>query len=295
VTAVNEATGLQRNATSNSEGYYAITALPPGPYHLAAARAGFAAATRTGLVLVADQSARVDFTLNVAGLATEVTVSADQLLESQTATLSTAVTERSIRELPLNVRDPMGLVVLTPGVVTGNLFGNTGRLDVGRGFFKSDFKIAGGRPDSQDILLDGAPNTTADRMFMGYIPPVDATQEFKVETNAFSAQYGRTTGGIVTMVTKSGTNEWSGSAYEFHRNSALDSNGYFAKRAKLPKLDFHRNQFGAVVGGPIRKDRTFVFAAYEGLRQSYPHTLISTVPTDAPWPSVPVRQAGRCC
>ena len=280
VTAVNEATGLQRNSLSNAEGYFAIPSLPPGPYRLTAELSGFAQARRSGLTLVADQSARIDFTLNLAGVTTEVTVTADQLLEVQTATLSTAVTERSIRELPLNVRDPMGLVTLTPGVVTGGLFGNTGSLDVGRGFFKSDFKVAGGRPDSQDILLDGAPNTTGDRTFMGYIPPVDATQEFKVEVNAFSAEYGRTTGGVVTIVTKSGSNDLSGSAYEFHRNSGLDSRGFFAKRAGLPPVDFRRNQFGATVGGPIRKDRTFFFAAYEGLRQNYPQTLFSTVPTE---------------
>lgn len=280
VTAVSEATGHKRTSLSNAEGYYAIPSLPPGPYRLTAELSGFNPMTRSGLVLVADQSARVDFRLEVGGMRAEVTVSADVLLESQTATLSTIVTERSIRELPLNVRDPMGLVVLTPGVVTGNLFGNTGSLDVGRGFFKSDFKVAGGRPEGQDILLDGGSNTTGDRTFMAYIPPVDATQEFKVETNAFSAEHGRTTGGVVTIVTKAGSNDWSGTAYEFHRDSALDANGFFANRAGLAKPDFQRNQFGGVAGGPIRKDRTFFFAAYEGLRQNYPVTLISTVPSE---------------
>jgi hypothetical protein len=115
---------------------------------------------------------------------------------------------------------------------------------------------------------------------MAYIPPVDATQEFKVVTNAFSAEYGRTTGGIVTIVTKGGANDLSGTAYEFHRNSALDANGFFANRAGLAPVDFRRNQFGVVGGGPIRRDRTFFFAAYEGLRQKFPQTLISTVPTE---------------
>jgi len=280
VTAVNEGTGQKRTGVSNAEGYYAIPSLPPGPYRLTAELSGFNPVTRAGLVLVADQSARVDFRLSVGGVTAEVTVSGDALLESQTATLSTIVTERSIRELPLNVRDPMGLVVLTPGVVTGASFGNTGSLDVGRNFFKADFKIAGGRPDGQDILLDGGSNTTGDRTFLAYIPPVDATQEFKVETNAFSAEFGRTTGGVVVMVTKGGSNEWSGTAYEFHRNSALDANGFFANRAGLAKPDFRRNQFGGVAGGPLRKDHTFFFVAYEGLRQSYPQTLISTVPSE---------------
>src|SRR5712691_8370641 len=280
VTALNEATGLRRASTSNGEGYYAIPALPPGPYRLTAELSGFATSIRRGLVLVADQSVRVDFVLGVGGVADEVTVTADALLESQSATVGTIVTERSIRELPLDVREPMGLVVLTPGVVTGGLFGNTGSLDVGRGFFKADFKVGGGRPDSQDILLDGASNITGDRTFLAYIPSVDATQEFKVETNAFSAEYGRTTGGVVTIVTRAGSNKLTGTAYEFLRDSALDANGFFANRAGLPKVYFRRNQFGAVVGGPIRRDRTFFFAAHEGLRQNYPQTLISTVPTE---------------
>jgi hypothetical protein len=281
VTAVNEATGFQRNSLSNSEGYYSLTALPPGPYRVTTTLTGFMQSTRTGLTLVADQSARIDFTLSVAGVESEITVTANLLLEAQSAHLGTAVTERSIRELPLNVRDPMGLVVLTPGVITGGQFGNTGSLDVGRGFFKADFKVAGSRNDGQDILLDGASNVTGDRNFMAYIPTVDSTQEFTVETNAFSAEFGRTTGGVVTIVTKAGSNQFSGSAYEFYRDSKLDERGFFAKRANLPKPDFSRHQFGGVVGGPIQKDRTFFFASYEGLRQDYPQTLISTVPTDA--------------
>lgn len=280
VTAVNEANGLSRTGLSNAEGYYAVSSLPPGTYRIIAELAGFNVVTRTGLTLVAEQNARVDFVLAAGAVAEEITVPAASLLDSQTAALGAIVTERSIRELPLNVRDPMGLVTLTPGVVTGGQFGNSGGLNVGRSFFKSDFKVGGGRPDGQDILLDGGSNTTGDRTFMGYIPPVDATQEFKVLTNAFSAEYGRTTGGVVTIVTKSGANDHDGAAYEFHRNSALDANGFFANRAGREPVDFRRNQFGVVGGGPIRRDRTFFFAAYEGLRQKFPQTLISTVPTD---------------
>lgn len=280
VTVVSETTGLLRTGVSNAEGYYAVTSLPPGTYRVTAELIGFSSVTRRGLTLVAEQNARLDFVLTVGAVAEQVTVTAAALLDSQSGTLGTIVTERSIRELPLNVRDPMGLVTLTPGVVTGGQFGNSGGLNVGRSFFKSDFKVGGARLDAQDILLDGASNTTGDRTFMAYIPPVDATQEFKVVTNAFSAEYGRTTGGVVTIVTKGGANNLSGTAYEFHRNSALDANGFFANRAGLAPVDFRRNQFGVVGGGPIRKDRTFFFAAYEGLRQKFPQTLISTVPTE---------------
>jgi outer membrane receptor protein involved in Fe transport len=281
VTVVNDSTGMTRTTVTNDDGYYAVPALPPGPYRLTAELSGFAPVTRRGLTLVADQSARVDIALAAGAVQEEVVVNAVTLLESQTATVGTIVTERSIRELPLNVRDPMGLVALTPGVVLGGLFGNVGGVDTGRNFFKSDFKVGGGRPEGQDILLDGGSNITGDRAFMAYIPPVDATQEFKVQTNAFSAEYGRTTGGVVTVVTRSGSNEVNGTAYEFHRNSALDATPFFANRSGQAPVDFRRHQFGAVGGAPLRHDRTFFFGAYEGLRQEFPATSISTVPTEA--------------
>jgi outer membrane receptor protein involved in Fe transport len=279
VTVTNQATGTTRVTVSNQEGYFTVPVLPPGTYRLAVDLAGFAPAGRDGVTLVADQTARLDFVLGVGAVQERVTVTGTPLLDSETASVGTIVTERSIRELPLNVRDPMGLVALTPGVVTGNLFGASGGLDVGRNFFKSDFKIGGGRPEGQDILLDGASNITGDRNFLGYIPPVDATQEFKVQVNVFSAEFGRTTGGVVSVVTKSGGNALSGTAYEFHRNSALDANGFFTNRAGRPRADFRRNQFGSAAGGPIVRDRTFFFGVYEGLRQKFPSTVISTVPT----------------
>jgi outer membrane receptor protein involved in Fe transport len=281
VTVTNIATGVPRTAVSNAEGYYAVPALQPGRYRALAELAGFSPASRDAITLVADQTARLDFVLAVGTLTEDVrVVGGAELLESETATFGTIVTERSIRELPLNVRDPMALVTLTPGVVTGTFFGGGGSsVEVGRNFFKSDFKVGGGRPNGQDILLDGAPNTTGDRNFMAYIPPVDATQEFKVVANGFSAEYGRTTGGIVTIVTRSGSNALTGTAYEFHRNSSLDANGFFGNLTGQPSPDFQRNQFGGAVGGPVRRERTFFFGTFEGLRQTFPETLISTVPT----------------
>lgn len=279
VTVVSQTTGFLRTAVSNAEGYYTIPSLPPGTYRVTAELAGFRPVTRTGVTLVADQNARLDFVLAVGTVQEQVTVTGTPLLESERADVGTVVTERSIRELPLNVRDPMGLVALTPGVVIGNLFGASGGLDVGRNFFKADFKVGGGRPEGQDILLDGVSNITGDRNFLAYIPPVDATQEFKVHVNVFSAEFGRTTGGIVTVVTKSGGNDLSGTVYEFHRNSAMDAKGFFTNRAGRPAPDFRRNQFGSAAGGPILRDRTFVFGVYEGLRQKFPSTVISTVPT----------------
>ena len=279
VTVTNQATGTVRTTVSNQDGYFTVPLLQPGTYRVAVDLAGFAPAGRDGVTLVAEQTARLDFVLGVGTVQERVTVTGTPLLESEDADVGTVVTERSIRELPLNVRDPMGLVALTPGVVIGNLFGASGGLDVGRNFFKADFKIGGGRPEGQDILLDGVSNITGDRNFLAYIPPVDATQEFKVQVNVFSAEFGRTTGGVVTVVTKSGGNDFSGTAYEFHRNSAMDANGFFTNRTGRPGPDFRRNQFGSAAGGPIVREKTFFFGVYEGLRQKFPSTVLSTVPT----------------
>jgi outer membrane receptor protein involved in Fe transport len=279
VTITNLATGVLRTSVANEEGYYAVPLLPPGQYRVEVQMDGFAPVTRDALALVAEQTARLDFTLKVGDRTEQVTVAARSVLETDHAGVGTTVTDRSIRELPLNVRDPIGLVSLTPGVVTVGSFGNGGGRDVGRNFFKADFRVGGGRNRGQDVLLDGVSDSTGDRSFLAYIPPVDATQEFKVDVNGFSAEFGRTTGGILSVVTRAGTNSLSGTAYEFHRNSAFDSVDYFTRQRHLTRPDFTRNQVGSVGGGPLARDRTFFFAAYEGLRQDIPLTLISTVPT----------------
>ncbi len=189
------------------------------------------------------------------------------------------VTTRSIENLPLNIRDAFALVALTPGVILGPNFGNGGGNDVGRNFFKSDFNVGGGRSGSQEILLDGAPDTTPD-INRGIInPPVDSVQEFKVQANSFDAQFGRTSGGVVNMITKSGSNTWHGVGYDFERHSVLDANSFFNNRSGLGKQSFQRHQFGGNLGGPVWKNKWFAFGDYEGLRQSYPASTISTVPT----------------
>ena len=278
VTVVRPDTGEVRSGVSNADGFYSIPALPPGTYSVTAKLDGFAPEVREGLLLVNEQAARVDFVLKPGTVDEVVQVTAATVLETGTADVRNVVTERSIRELPLNVRDPISLVTLTPGVTTAASFGGGGGTDVGRNFFKANFRVGGGRNRGQDVLLDGVANVTGDQ-FVGYTPPVDATQEFTVEINGFSAEFGRTTGGILTVVTRSGANQMRGTAYEFHRNDALDARGFFTKRAGLDPPDFKRNQFGGVAGGPIKKDRVFFFASYEGLRQQFPQTLISTVPT----------------
>ena len=189
------------------------------------------------------------------------------------------MTTRSIENLPLNVRDPLALVGLTPGVTFGGNFGNAGGTDVGRGFYKSDFNVGGGRSGFQEVLIDGAPDTTGDRGLSVVQPPVDSVQEFKVQANSYDAQFGRTSGGVVNLVTKAGTKDLHGVAYGFERHSIFDANNFFNNRSGVALPSFQRHQFGANVGGPVIKNKWFFFGDYEGLRQGYPQTRISTVPT----------------
>ncbi len=210
----------------------------------------------------------------------QVTVSAaPPPLDTASATVGQVVTTRSIENLPLNVRDPLALVGLTPGVTFGGNFGNGGGTDVGRGFYKSDFNIGGGRSGFQEVLIDGAPDTTGDRGLSVVQPPVDSVQEFKVQANSYDAQFGRTSGGVVNLVTKAGTNDLHGVAYGFERHSIFDANNFFNNRSGVALPSFKRHQFGGNLGGPVIKNKWFFFGDYEGLRQGYPQTRISTVPT----------------
>jgi hypothetical protein len=284
ITATNTGTGLRVPARTNESGSYRIRLLPPGSYSIAVQKEGFKPVVQPDIVLVVDQVARIDFTLQVGAVTEAVEVSASAvLLESESANVGQVVTSRTVEEMPLNGRDPMFLITLTPGVTTGSSFGASrpGDQNSGRNWFKTDFSVGGGRNFEQEVLLDGAPNTSSDRNYGLYIPPVDSTQEFKVLTNPYSAEYGRTGGGLVSMITKSGSNEYHGVAYEFTRNSALDSNQFFNNRNGIPKTTFRRHQFGVNFGGPIFRNRTFFFADYEGYRQAIPATFVSTVPTSA--------------
>ncbi|MGH9338817.1 MAG: TonB-dependent receptor domain-containing protein [Acidobacteriota bacterium] len=282
VSATNLGTGAVQMSVTSSEGIYRLLNLQPGRYRIEARMPGFKTFVQESVTLRVNDRTTLPIRLEVGEISDQITVTGQALLlELQDASFGTVVDERNIRELPLNVRDAISLISLTPGVITAEGFGAAGGTpDVGRSFFKSDFNVGGGQMRGQEILIDGAPSTTSDRSFATYIPSVDSTQEFKVQANSFSAEFGRTTGGVVSVVTKSGSNEFHGTAYEFHRNSVLDANDFFANRSDLDKTSFRRHQFGANTGGRILRDKTFFFVAYEGFRQAFPGTVISTVPTD---------------
>jgi hypothetical protein len=280
LTMTSLATTTAVNATTNSEGIYRFLNLSPAEYKLTCAVNGFKTFEQNPVTLQVNQALEINIRLETGATSEHVTVSAEPPpLETESSTLGQVVTTRSIENLPLNIRDAFALVALTPGVILGGNFGNGGGQDVGRNFFKSDFNVGGGRSGSQEILLDGAPDTTPD-INRGVInPPVDSVQEFKVQVNSFDAQFGRTSGGIVNMITKSGTSSYHGVAYDFERHSVLDANSFFNNRSGLSKQSFQRHQFGGNIGGPVWKGKWFAFGDYEGLRQAYPASTISTVPT----------------
>src|SRR5436190_7604984 len=280
VVATNTATGVAYSTESNAQGIYRVLSLPPGQYKLSTSIAGFKTSEQGPITLQVNDIVEADVSLQVGDVTEQVQVSATtELLMTATATVGQVVNTRAIENLPLNVRDPLALVGLTAGVTFGANFGNGGGQELGRNFFKSDFNVGGGRSGSQELLLDGAANTTPD-VNRGVInPPVDSVQEFKVQSNSYDAEFGRTSGGVVNVITKSGANDYHGLLYDFERHSFIEANNWFNNRSGVPNPSFKRHQFGANAGGPIIKNRTFFFADYEGLRQGFPVTFTSTVPT----------------
>jgi hypothetical protein len=276
IVIVNVDTGLQRRAMSNDAGYYTISLLPPGTYRMSVRREGFKPINRTGMTLQVDQVARIDFQLEVGSLTETIEVTAAApTIESGTAALGTVVGSKQLRDIPLNSRNPLRLAYLVPGFVPSSSFSDQFNR-------ASSFRINGGRANMNDLFLDGVSNSPpASNGFLSYagFPSPDALQEFKVQTNSYAAEYGRTNGGVINMVLRSGTNQLHGVFYEFLRNSKMDSNNFFANRAGQSLPSFKRNQFGVAGGGPIVKDKAFFFVNYEGLRQRQAGNFTGTFPT----------------
>ena len=276
VVAANVGTGALRETVSNETGNYTVPLLEPGSYSLSVRKDGFRAAEREGVTLHVNQLARIDLVLPVGDVAEKIVVTADAaLLEADQASLGTVVDNRKITDLPLNGRNPFDLAFLTPGAVAYN------RLPLaGNNIPLSNLSINGGPTMGNEILLDGIPDTSPQFNQFAIIPSIDAVQEFKVQTNNMSAEFGRTSGGVVNVSMRGGTNSYHGSLYEFVRNSAFDANNWFnnASAQKLPP--FRYNQFGGTFGGPIRKDKTFFFFNYEGTRRRTGRTFFFSVPTN---------------
>jgi hypothetical protein len=277
VTATHLETGLVRVASCDGQGRYTVAGLPVGAYELRAELQGFRPVLRRGVRLVVGEPAVVDFVLELQPVGEDVTVTGDAaLVRTRSGELSYLVSEETVRNLPLNGRNYTDLALLQPGVVAYP--NRDGGSVVAHGLGMS---INGQDPRSNVYLLDGTPLNDFTNGPAGSaastVLGAETIREFRVETNAYSAEFGRNAGGQIHAITKSGANQVHGSAYEFHRNDALDSRNYFDAAGKP---DFTRNQFGATVGGPIRHDRTFFFAGYEALREGLGRT-ISTFTPDA--------------
>ncbi len=272
ITCTSVETGVVRKATTDSTGAYLLAALPVGNYDLEASSQGFRSEVRKGVAVTVGASIAVNFTLAVGATeqTVEVTAEAPQV-NTTDASVGGLVSETAIRSLPLNGRDWLQLATLQPGVTGGigqSSVTGGGRAATGNGVFLS---IAGGRPTDNvftvDNLIVNDYSNASPGSGLGVNLGVDGIREFRVITEEYTAQYGRTSGGVVDAVYKSGTNQFHGGLFEFLRNSALDAPNFFDNVGGTTKPAFRRNQFGASIGGPIKKDKTFFFANYESLRE----------------------------
>jgi outer membrane receptor protein involved in Fe transport len=293
ITLTQLATGQSRTATSNSTGFYTFPQVKPDKYRLRIERQGFAPLVREEVLLQVGDTVVLDLSLKVGGVGETVTVTGNTapLLETGSSSLGEVVNARTIESLPLNGRNTMQLVALTPGVAATRGFRNA--TSGGGAIASNAFSANGGRNVSNEIMVDGSPQVVMGYNQPAYVPNPDATQEFKVQTNGLSAEYGRTGGAVVNLVTRSGTNEFHGALWEFVRNDAFDANGFFNNLNKRNKAPFRYNQFGGTAGGPIYlpkfgeggsrlysgKNRSFFFFSYEGVRQVNPQSTTYTIPS----------------
>jgi carboxypeptidase family protein/TonB-dependent receptor-like protein len=274
VVLLNEDTGISRTVQADTAGRYAASSLSLGNYRVTATLEGFQTEVRTGIVLTVAREAVVDLALSVGAVTQTVEVAGEaSVVETTNATVSGLVNQDQIRDLPLNGRSFSDLALLTPGVI----YNRTAGTDASSGFGLR-LSVNGSRAESNLYLMDGTVMNNDSNNAAGAAQlslGVESIREFRVLTHNFGAEYGRNSGAVVSLVTRSGTNQLHGSVYEFVRNNVFDARDFFNIGALPP---FRRNQFGAAAGGPVRKDRIFFFANYEGLRQRQALPNISSVP-----------------
>jgi Carboxypeptidase regulatory-like domain/TonB-dependent Receptor Plug Domain len=295
VSVTNRETGVNRAGVTDAAGFYSVPNLAPGTYDITVSAEGFATAKNVDVELTvgAQQVLNVPMKVGAANQTILVESAAPQV-QLGSSTISSEVETKQILDMPLNGRSWQDLATLVPGVnaIETQVPFENGAIRGNRGF-GNQLTISGGRPTQNNYRLDG--NSITDYAMggpgsvLGVNLGVDAIQEFSVITGNYSAEYGRTSGGIVNAVSKSGTNGFHGDVYEFFRNQVLDANDFFSNTAGLGKLVYRRNQFGAGIGGPIQKDKTFFFFDYEGIRQAE-----GTPSSDSQVPSAAAR-AGNIC
>lgn len=290
LSATNQATEITYTAVSDPSGNYRILTLPPGEYSLKAEKSGFKTAVTRNIILTVAENAQVNVNLEVGTTTTAVSVSgAAPLIETTTASVGTDIAAKEIVNLPLNIRHYGALALLVPGTVNDN--GGFAASSLGSPFSDTTYSANGNRTASNNYLIDGIPSRGIHFGGFSLQPPPDAIQEFKVQTNIYNAAFGTVAGSTINLVTRSGGNQFHGSAYDFLRNDKLDARNFFSTNRRNPvtqqvepgtaRAELRRNQFGFTLGGPIRRNKTFFFGNYEGTRQISGETQLGTIPTDA--------------
>ncbi len=296
VVAINAGTNISNEATTNAAGEYYLRSLVPGTYRIEVEKPGFKKLIRPDVILHVQDALDIDFEMPVGAASESVTVEGGApLLNTESASVSTLVDNRFVENMPLNGRSFSALIDLTPGVVLVN-----------NNFFEEgQFSVNGQRPDANYFTVDGVsanlgtpvssfgqggtgqlPATSAFGGFSNLVS-LDALQEFRIQTSTFAPEFGRTPGAQVSVVTKSGTNAFHGTAFEYLRNDIFDANNWFADNKGLKKPALRQNDFGGVLGGPVIKDKLFFFGSYEGLRIRQPQIANTYVPTLATRQSAP--------
>ncbi len=266
--------GMEVTAESNGEGLFVTPNLIPGSYSLTATKLGFKDEVFGPVLLQVNQTVRVDFALQI-GLATEsvrVEASGTQLLSTESSEISQVIARQQVSEIPLNGRQWQQLITLTGGVNPGSP-AETGS--------PNSVNVNGQRDKANLYTVDGI-STTSSAQGRGndFNMPLEAVREFSVQSGAYSSEFGDVAGGVINIESKSGTNEWHGSMFEFFRNDAMDAADFFSNATGQPKNPLRYNQFGGSLGGPIKHDKTFVFADYQGALSSNSSPLITTLPTN---------------
>src|SRR5437879_4629576 len=272
----NQGTGVERTTLSDETGNYQVAALPVGVYQIEVRLQGMKPQIVSGLALEVGQTVIRDFKLDVGGITEQVTVAADApVIETTTSTVGQVINPRTVQEVPLNGRHFLDLGMLIPGSVTPPANAGLAAPLRGQGFF--GFNTAGNREDGVNFMVNGINLNDISNQQVTFQPSINTVDEFKVANSTFSAEYGRNSGAIVNIATKSGTNEFHGEVFDYLRNDIFDARNFF----DITKPAFRRNQYGGALGGPIVKDRTFFFFSYEGLKHRQALTLNSGVLTDA--------------
>jgi hypothetical protein len=281
VTLTHTETGRTRVVVADAAGEFTAPSLPTGTYRLVVELQGFKTISIADIHLGVDQRLRFGVKLEVGAVSETVTVvGASPLVQTSSSELGTTVSEEQIRLLPLNGRNFVSLTRTVPGVVRGIPGANIDGAGSLAWRASASFSANGQRPRDNNYILDGVDNNETWLQTVVIFPAIDSLDEFKLQTSTYSAEFGRSLGGVVNIQIKSGANAFKGSGYEFLRNDAFDANNFFNNRAGREKPDFSQHQFGGTLGGPVIRSKTFFFGSYQGYRVSQGQTFLSTVPSE---------------